>query len=149
MKQGDVIGSEQLQYPVLCGAHSKGIFVVNDISGLNHARPSVFWKAKLYDGLWIVESTGRQYDVRNPKVSRQVTGIGLWWAKIFDLPVDVTFELRETVKTSLPQLVRRIKALMSQDEQLFEELSGKSVTTWSNDLDGCKSIQEVILLFGA
>lgn len=125
-----------------------GIFVASDSNGLIRTRPSVFFRTDLYQSMWIVESSGRQYEAYEPMVSRPVSGLGLWLAKIFDLSIEVTFQLRETGMMTLPELVRRIKAFMDEDELIFEEISGKSVSSWCEELDGCKTIQDVILLFG-
>lgn len=136
-------------YPVLCLPRQLGPFAVRDPSGLERCQSVLFWKAELYDGLQLIDSTGTRFIVVRTALRSPASCPGRWLARVLDLPLRVEVELEARGRATLDEIVAAVTAAIQADPEALEELSGRSVAWWRATLASCRDPREVIAALAA
>lgn len=135
---------KSLSYPVLCIPESLGVFCVKSDKELERCRAVLFWKARLYEGLKIVDRSGARFEVVRATISSPRSGVSRWLARVLDLPVYLALELEDRGIASLSEIIKAVDASMKEDPEALEELSGKSIQWWHEVLSRCVTPGDVI-----
>jgi hypothetical protein len=139
------VTATSLSFPALCIPRDFGVYVVGDLSQLRRCRAQLFWRYHHFDGLRIVDSNEKTFDVTAASVSSPTSKLGRVLARLFDVSVTVDLEISPTGPVSLSEVVSAVERAIDADAESFEELSGRSVPWWRSTLTNASSVKEVIL----
>ena len=138
-----------MQFPVLCIPKGIGMYYVAATESLGRCRPSLFWRAKVYDGMRIVDSAGNAFAVRKSEIVRPATKFGQAIARFFDATVQLELVVQAIEPPPMEELKAAVQAAIDDDPESFEELSGKSVQWWNDTLSRASTPREVVNAFSA
>lgn len=141
------IDATSVTFPALCIPRDFGVYVVRDASQLRRVRAQLFWTHDHFDGLRIVDSTAKAYEVRTADVSSPTSGPGRFLARLLDLTIDVDLKLAPLGSAVVSDVVSAVQKAADIDPEAFEELSRRSIEWWRATLSQAASVPEIIRAF--
>jgi hypothetical protein len=139
----NTVAASSLMFPVLLLSRASGVSFAESPSDLANFPAALFWKGKFFDGLRIVDSTGRAHQIVSATVQRPKTKLGQWLARLFGATVSVQAETRALGLVSFAELVRAVEADLEKESELFEEFSGQDFTSVKSALAQCASVEDL------
>lgn len=140
---------ERLTYPAVCLTQRSGVFVARGASHLEHCNGSLYWRARLYDGLQVIDASGAQYKVVDVELVRPGTSWGRGLSRMLELSVVARPTLRPVDTASLEMFRNRIRTEIGEDPELLEEMTGRTVPWWRDALARCTTPQEIVQALSA
>ncbi len=139
-----LISPDTLEYPVLCIPKDNGIYTVKNRAELESCKAMLFWKARIFDELQIVDTTGQMYVVTRAAIYKPSSKLIQSFARVLDLPIQVRLELKDYKVLPLTEVIQLVLSSITEEPELAEELSGKSMEWWRTKLNACRSIKDVL-----
>lgn len=143
------VSPERLTYPAVCLTQRSGVFVARGASDLEQCNGSLYWRARLSDGLQVIDASGTQYKVVDVKLVRPGTSWGRGLSRMLELSVVARPTLRPVGMASLETFRSRILAEIEEDPEFLEEMTGRTVPWWRDALARCTTSQELVQAFSA
>lgn len=136
---------KSLLYPALCIPKSMGVFCVQSARGFERCQAVLFWKARLYEGLKVIDKSGTKFEVVKATVSKPSSHALQWIVRFLDLPIRTHLELEKRGTASLSEVVEAVNSSIEEDPEAFEEFSGKTIEWWREILATCNSSKDVVM----
>jgi hypothetical protein len=136
-----------VRFPALCVPRDFGVYLVRDLRQLRRSRAQLFWRYHRFEGLRLYDADGRAFEVTAAAVSRPVSQLGRYLARLLDLTITVDVVMAPMGSASLPKAIAAVQRAMAADPESFEELSGRSFEWWQATLAHTSSVQGVIRAF--
>jgi hypothetical protein len=140
--------SGSVTFPALCVPRDFGVYVVRDLPQLQRSRAALFWRYRHFDGLRLYDSHEMAYEVTGSSVSKPISELGQFVARLLDLAVTVAVQISPIGPASLSDVVAAVQRAMEADPESLEELSQRSTEWWRTTLAHAASVREVIQAFG-
>jgi hypothetical protein len=140
--------ASDLKYPVLhlSSAADAGIAATADELTTSYVR---LVRAHFYDGLHLVDATGRDFEISSARIIRPRTALGQVVARLFMLPVRMELALQPSPAIKLTDLRAKVLATMEQEPEAVEEDTGQSLAWWRQHLADVPSKAAFVLQFAA
>ena len=126
-----------------------GVSVAKSPADLDKVSGALFWKAKFFEGLRIVDATGQAHEVVSAVVRKPETVIGQWLARFFDTRVSVKAEIRPIGQISLVEVVSAVETSIDEEPELFEELTGREAASTKQALAKCANVGDIARLLAS
>lgn len=137
-----------LRYPLLCLARELGVCVVQSATELERCRASVYWRAKLFHELRLVDVDGDAFVVARTRIRAPASRIGQWMARVLDLQLAVDVEIAGlAAPLSLAEVRDVIEQALAEDPETFEEFSGREIVWWRHAVASCGTASELLHTF--
>jgi hypothetical protein len=136
-----------IAFPALCVPRDFGVYVVRDLAELQQSRATVFWRLQPIDGLRIFDWEGREHKVTSVSLLKPVSQVGRFLARVFDLVVTVDLRTSLIGAVSVSEVISAAHMAIKEDQELFEELSGRPIEWWKAAFAEASSVREIIHAF--
>lgn len=138
------ISPADLTYPTLCLSGQAGLTVAEHPDSLERCRAGLFWKARFYEGLLVVDATGSAYEVAQAEVRRPGSPLARRVARLLDLSLSIQVTLRFVGQALFDELRERVLAEIDDDPETLEEMTGRDVFWWRAALARCTTARELV-----
>ena len=123
-----------MKFPVICIPVDLAPYGVSRQEALGLCAGPLYWRARIFTGMRIVDSDGRSYVVTGTRLLRPGSAAGQWIARMLDLQVSVELALSPTAPVTIEEVRERVLASLRDDAEAAEELSGRPVAWWDTAL---------------
>lgn len=141
--------ASSLRYPVIFLSRTMGVSAAESPSYLNKVSGALFWKARFFEGLRIVDATGQAHEVVSAVVRKPETAFGRRLARLFDTNISVEAETRPIGQISLVEIVGAVKTSIDEEPELFEELTGRGAASTKQTLARCANVGDIARLLAS
>ncbi len=141
--------ADDLQYPVLCVPRALGPHLVRDPADLQSCEAVLFWRARFYEGLRLIDANGEAYEVVGAEVRKPASSIAQRLARLLGLRIVVDVRARHIGPASLAEVAGAVERAIDDDAETFEEFSGRSVLWWQSELTRCPTVAELMRALSA
>lgn len=138
------IRADDLKYPVLCLPRALGPRLVRGLASLQSCRAVLFWRARFYEDLRLIDANGEAFEVVGARVHKPASCIAQLLARLLDLRIVIDLRTRHVGPASLAAVARAVERAIDEDAETFEEFSGRSVPWWKGELTRCVTAAELI-----
>ena len=134
-----------IQYPVLY-LSAVGVGTAGSAPELCRISPSVV-RAGFFENLSLVSVDGQAFEVTNAEIAAPLSGLGRWWAGLFDLPVRARLEIRPMPSPTVAALRARMFTEFTREPEALEEGTGRTVDWWQHHLSQATTTGDLVRRF--
>src|SRR5262245_10626718 len=103
MEAGSLVATS-IRFPALCVPRDFGVYLVRDWHHLRRSGAHLFWRYHPFKGLRLYDADGRAFEVTAAAVSRPVSTLGRYLARLLDLMITVDVEIAPIGSASWPDV---------------------------------------------
>lgn len=140
---GHAVAASSLTFPMLLLSRASGVSFADSPSDLANFPAVLYWKGRFFDGLRIIDATGRAHEVISATVQRPTTKLGRWLAQLIGMTVSVQAETRAVGPVPFAEVVRAVEVDLERQSALYEEFSGQDFASVKAALAQCTTVADV------